>query len=176
MQCHIHGGQQVGRDLLVVHHKWPTGFGGPDIPSNTILICATCHDLLHKIAEALYHKKTGKASDLANQYLPNDPRRREQLLELSNLVAAKKLEWYEHNPDEVPDDPEAFVEEREIIVSLALPESLHQRLKMKASDARHGSGRKVGLYRYCIEVLRAHVEDEQKIQRTMKVPEQWDLP
>jgi tRNA A37 N6-isopentenylltransferase MiaA len=175
VKCHIHGGQEVGRDLLVEHHKWPTGFGGPDVPRNIILICATCHDVLHKIAEALYHKKMGKASDLANQYLPNDPRRREKLLELSNLVASKKREYYESHPDDVPDDPEDFEEEREVMMTLAVPESLHSRLKLKASDARHGSGRKVGLYRYCIEILRAHVEEENKIQRTVKVPETWDL-
>lgn len=174
MQCHIHGGQQVGRDLLVEHHKWPTGFGGPDVADNIILICASCHDLLHKIAEALYHKKMGKASDLANQYLPNDPRRRELLMELSNLVAAKKREYYERNPDAVPEDPDE-VEEREIVVSLSIPESLHQRLKIKAADARHGNGRKVGLYRYCIEVLRAHVEDEHKMQREIQMAETWDL-
>lgn len=160
----------------MVHHKWPTGFGGPDIASNTILICATCHDLLHKIGEALYHKKTGKASDLANQYLPNDPRRRELLLELSNLVASKKREYYENNPDDVPEDPDDIEQqEREIMMSLNIPESLHARLKAKAADTTHGSGRKVGLYRYCIEVLRAHVEDENKMQREMKVPETWDL-
>jgi hypothetical protein len=176
MQCHVHGGQQVSRQLLVEHHKHPTGFGGPDIPDNIVLICATCHDLLHKIAEAMYYKKEGKAIDLANQYLPNDPRRRTLLLALSNQAAAAKREYYETHTDEVPEDPDE-VEERMVRVGLEMEESLHQRLKIKADDFTHPeTGRKVGLYRYILEVLRAHVGNDNKpVRNAPKVPDGWHI-
>lgn len=176
MQCHIHGGQQVSRELLVPHHKHPTGYGGPDIPENIVLICATCHDILHKMEAAFYAKNTGKANDLANQYLPNDPRRRTLLITLANQAAAAKREYYENHSDEVPEDPDE-VEERLIKVTLEMEESLHHRLKIKAADCKHPkSGRKVGLYRYILEVLRAHVEDEHQLARNVpKVPDEWPI-
>jgi len=180
MKCHIHGGSDVGKNLLVKHHVHPQGFGGPDVPSNIVFICASCHDLLHKIAEALYSKNQGKATDLANQYLPNDPRRRSVLLKLSTTAATAKRDYLEKNPNYVPEDPsEGEIEERTIQVALHLPESLHQRLKVKASDYTHPkTGRKVGLYRYIEEILKAHVEMEnitstrQKIKVTSK---EWDI-
>ena len=176
MKCLIHGGQEVGRELLISHHKHPTGYGGPDIASNIVLICATCHTILHKMEATIYAKKMGKATDLANQLLPHDPRRREILIKLASQAATAKRVYHENNHDEVPDDPDAVEEkEREIIVSLSLPESVHQRLASKASEFRHENGRKVGLYRYCSEVLRKHVEEESQMPRTVKVPEQWDL-
>lgn len=157
------------------HHKHPTGYGGPDVPDNIILICASCHTILHKIEAALYARKTGIANDLASQYLPNDPKRRALLLELSNQAATAKRVYYETHPNEVPDDPEE-VEERVVKVSLEMEESLHQRLKVMAADHRHpNSGRRVGLYRYILEVLRAHVgEEELKLARDApKVPTRW---
>lgn len=176
MECHIHGGQQVSRELLVSHHKHPTGYGGPDIPENIVLICASCHTVLHKMEAAFYAKNTGKANDLAHQYLPNDPRRRHLLIDLANQAAAAKRKHYENHPDDVPEDPDE-VEERLIRIPLEMEESLHHCLKVKASDFRHPSnGKKVGLYRYILEVLRAHVEDEQKISRNEpKVPDVWDI-
>ncbi len=58
-----------------------------------------------------------------------------------------------------------------------MAESLHQRLKIRAADFTHPeSGRKVGLYRYILEVLRAHVEDEHKLSKDPpKVPQGWDI-
>jgi hypothetical protein len=124
----------------------------------------------------IYAKKTGKATDLSNQLLPHDPRRREILINLANQAATAKRVYHENNLDEVPDDPDAVEEkEREILVSLPIPESVHQRLTSKAAEFRHESGRKVGLYRYCLEVLRKHVEEESQMPRIVKVPEQWDL-
>ena len=177
MQCHIHGGQQVSRELLVEHHKHPTGYGGaPDDPNNIIFICASCHTILHKMEAAFYAKNIGKANDLANQYLPNDPRRRTILIALANQAASAKRQHYENHPNDVPEDPDE-VEERLIIVQLEMEESLHHCLKVKASDFKHPqSGKKVGLYRYILEVLRAHVDEEQKLSRKEPtVPNGWDI-
>lgn len=176
MRCHIHGGQEVGRELLVEHHKHPRGYGGPDIPENVVYICATCHTILHKMEASLFAKNPGKATDLASQLLPNDPRRREILIKLARMAATAKRDYHENHPDEVPDDPDD-VEERVVKVSLEIEESLHSRLKMKASEFTHPkSGRKVGLYRYILEVLRAHVEEENQLGRTPpKVPDGWHI-
>lgn len=33
----------------VVHHVWPRGAGGPDVPGNRVVICANGHDAVHAV-------------------------------------------------------------------------------------------------------------------------------
>ncbi len=183
MRCYIHGGEDVGPRLLVIHHKHPTGWGGKDVPENKISICASCHDLLHKIAESFFAKKRGVGADLANQYLPNDPRRRQLLLQLANQAATAKRDYYANHPDEVPE-----IEDNSdtVMVSLEISRGLHHRLKTLSSGYQHENGRKVGLYRYIVEVLKNHAKmkgagDAQPELAPMapttalKTPDEWEI-
>lgn len=42
-----------------VHHIWPSGFGGPDIASNRVSVCANGHYSIHAYLDLLL-KGTGK--------------------------------------------------------------------------------------------------------------------
>lgn len=143
----MHRGNPVSTKLLHRHHVTPQGFGGADTEGNTVWLCASCHDLLHRLANFVLSKKNGLAQDLANQYLPNSPAARQRLWKLVK-EAATAMETH---------IPEAG-EDEEILLSLSIPRSLHHQLKTLAQDYFHSkSGRRVGLYRYCVEVLTKHV-------------------
>lgn len=53
--CHHH------RELvpLEVHHVWPRGMGGPDIPANKVTICSNAHGSIHDYLSRLV-KGNGK--------------------------------------------------------------------------------------------------------------------
>lgn len=53
--CHKH------REMvpMEVHHIWPKGMGGPDIPSNRIRICSNAHGSIHSYL-ALLIKGNGR--------------------------------------------------------------------------------------------------------------------
>jgi hypothetical protein len=55
--CHVHP-QLVPQE---VHHIWPSGYHGPDIPSNKVKICANAHSDIHYLMEAMLR---GKPYDL----------------------------------------------------------------------------------------------------------------
>lgn len=54
--CQIHRTHIPKSHINEVHHIWPLGDGGPDIPDNKIVACATghnsIHDLLNKYRQA----------------------------------------------------------------------------------------------------------------------------
>lgn len=148
-RCHVHGGNPISTKLLHRHHVVPQGYGGPDTEANTVWICASCHDLLHRMAHFVLSKKQGIAQDLASQHLPNSPAARQRLWKLT-ASAANAMQTH---------IPEAGESSEEILMSLSVPRALHHRLKTLAQDHFHAkSGRRVGLYRYCVEVLKKHVE------------------
>jgi hypothetical protein len=138
--------------MFVVHHVHPEGYGGDDGPENRIHICASCHDVLHKIAEAFYAGKMGKGQDLAQQYLPNEPAKRTRLLQLSNKASQAKKEWLARTGG-VPDIDDT---EETVSVQLDVPKGLHHRLKTLAYSHSHRDGRRTGLYKYILEVLKNH--------------------
>lgn len=45
-----------------VHHIWPLGDGGPDIPHNLVYICPTTHYNVHELYRAM--KKAGREISL----------------------------------------------------------------------------------------------------------------
>lgn len=54
-QCAVH----THRELvpLHVHHVWPSGHGGPDIPDNRVTVCANGHYSIHALLD--WWLKTG---------------------------------------------------------------------------------------------------------------------
>lgn len=92
----------------------------------------------------------GVAQDLAVQAFPSVPAIRLRLMDLANAAAeAIRTHQTTQNPDEEKDEI--------VVLQLHMPKSLHRRLKtLAASHTHQKSGRKVGLYRYCLTVLQNH--------------------
>lgn len=44
-----------------LHHVWPKGMGGPDVPENLVPVCGTGHNNIHAILRYLVRRK-GKTS------------------------------------------------------------------------------------------------------------------
>lgn len=42
---------------IEVHHIWPSGYHGPDIPENRIALCANAHSDVHYLLEAMLRGK-----------------------------------------------------------------------------------------------------------------------
>ena len=63
-KCYVHGGNSVDTRLLHEHHKHPEGYGGEDTPENRIWLCASCHDILHRIAQMVLKNKGGVAGQI----------------------------------------------------------------------------------------------------------------
>jgi hypothetical protein len=161
MRCHIHGGQEAPKNAFVPHHVCPTSYGGSNTPDNIIYICATCHDILHKAAEALFSGNIGRASELVGGLYPNEPRIRKELLHYANRTAKAKLAWKERNRERgIPDAGEVDADTDTVKVQLDIPRWIHHRLKTMASDHHHPNGRKVGLYAFILKVLEAKVSDK----------------
>ena len=52
-QCQVHKGHRPPVHRTAVHHVWPRGMGGPDVPANRVNICGTGHDTIHTNIHAL---------------------------------------------------------------------------------------------------------------------------
>lgn len=59
--CILHKDHMPATHVNEVHHVWPKGLGGPDIPENRIVVCATGHNNIHKLM-SLYLKFDGQLS------------------------------------------------------------------------------------------------------------------
>jgi len=150
-KCYVHGGDPVDTRLLHEHHVVPQGYGGEDDPTNTVWLCGSCHDIVHRMAHWFNSKKEGLAKDLAMQYIPRMPAARERLMELARTVAQAMNDY-------VPEIGEFDNEDDTVIMQLHVPASLHKKLKTLAADLRQpNTKRKMGLYKYVVNVLRNHV-------------------
>jgi len=49
--CEIHNSHYPKPHRIDVHHIWPTGEGGPDVPSNVLGVCQTGHTNIHELLE-----------------------------------------------------------------------------------------------------------------------------
>jgi hypothetical protein len=47
--CQIHPAHRPESHLNDRHHVWPLGAGGPDIPENLVVVCATGHHNIHHL-------------------------------------------------------------------------------------------------------------------------------
>lgn len=50
--CEIHEYHSPHSHINEHHHIWPLGWGGPDAPTNRIVICATGHNSVHALLDA----------------------------------------------------------------------------------------------------------------------------
>jgi len=145
--CYIHNERVVSRELLEEHHKHPRAYGGPDTPDNLVLLCPSCHSMVHQAAIKLYHGKIGVARDLISQYIPDSPIRKQRLWTLvQSVVKAKKQHVRSVDIPEAGETEEA--EDDLVMVTVHLPSWVHHRLKTFSLG--------VGLEKYIVSLLAKH--------------------
>jgi hypothetical protein len=59
--CAIHKMHTPKSHINEIHHVWPWGDGGPDIPQNRIVVCATGHNNIHALIDL--YRKYAKANE-----------------------------------------------------------------------------------------------------------------
>lgn len=61
--------KQYDDALVNYHHRVPRSYGGSDDPSNLRVLCPSCHQSLHRVAEHIVNpNKAGLAADLVRSY------------------------------------------------------------------------------------------------------------
>lgn len=58
LPCTVHRAHRPRSHVNEIHHEWPLGDGGPDIPANRRVICATGHNSVHQLINE-YRKANG---------------------------------------------------------------------------------------------------------------------
>jgi hypothetical protein len=53
--CEVHGYHWPPVLGTVVHHIWPRGMLGPDVPENRVEVCSTGHLSIHRCLDDLLH-------------------------------------------------------------------------------------------------------------------------
>lgn len=130
--CYVHG-TVFPRAACNVHHEMPRAAGGGDETQNLTWVCASCHTMIHRVAEAVMADKLGRADDLAALYAPNDVAMRERLRRLASYAADSTLR---------ADDEGAGADE--VTVQFVLSRALAQRLRLLVRDVR-SNGRAVSM-------------------------------
>ena len=51
--CAVHSRHLPKSHVNERHHVWPLGEGGPDIPENIVVVCATGHNNIHKLMKLM---------------------------------------------------------------------------------------------------------------------------
>lgn len=47
VDCEVHGRHAPHSHVNEHHHVWPKGEGGPSVPENVVVVCATGHNNIH---------------------------------------------------------------------------------------------------------------------------------
>ncbi len=53
LPCEVHKAHTPRSHINEKHHVWPLGHGGPDIPTNLVVVCATGHNNIHRLLELM---------------------------------------------------------------------------------------------------------------------------
>lgn len=144
--CYVHG-TPFPKAACHEHHEMPRAAGGGDQEDNLTFVCATCHNLIHRCAEAILGGRMGVAQDLALQYSPNVIPMRERLLRLAGY-AADMLRDSADDPMAGPDD---------VILSIQVPREIAQRLKLVIAD-RRANGRRVSQQAFLLALIVQQVQ------------------
>lgn len=144
--CYVHG-TPFPRSACHEHHEMPRAAGGGDEATNLTFVCATCHNMIHRCAEAILGSRMGMANDLALQYSPNALPMRERLLRLAGY-AADMLKAADEDPDAGPDD---------VMLQVVVPKEIAKRLKLVIAD-RRANGRRVSMQAFLLALIVQQVQ------------------
>lgn len=61
-----------GSETTEVHHIWPTGEGGPDVPRNRVRVCPNGHSRIHELLNALLRGGGALPAGMAGRYHPRE--------------------------------------------------------------------------------------------------------
>lgn len=70
--CQVHRNHIPSSHVNEVHHVWPRGDGGPDVPANRVVICATGHNSVHHLLDAYRRANGDPGWAVRRQYHPGE--------------------------------------------------------------------------------------------------------
>lgn len=142
VMCFVHG-QRIPRAAAHEHHEAPRAAGGTDDVENLVWLCATCHQLSHRVAQLRQLGRGAEAEDIAQTSFGTPAARNRFSQVVLEIMAAHAL----------ADDLGLGKAKAEVVLELDHP--LYNFLKTLANDHRD-NGRKVGVARYIEAVLQKH--------------------
>lgn len=143
VMCFVHRAA-MPRAAAHEHHEAPRAAGGSDDKDNLVWLCATCHQVAHRVAQLMMLGKNAAAIDIATSTY-SQPQTRKLFLQVVNEIVIAHLHAQE-----------AGVGKPKAEVMLELDHKLYHHLKTLAQDHR-ANGRKVGVAKYIEAVLTKHV-------------------
>lgn len=141
--CCVHG-TKIPRAAAHEHHEAPRAAGGGDEKSNLVWLCATCHQVAHRVGQLRQLNRGDEASDIMTSYYPAPAQRKRFAQVVHEMVTA-----HMHADLTGMGKPKAEV-------MLEIDHELYACLKQLALDYRSG-GRRVGVAKYIEAVLNGHV-------------------
>lgn len=141
--CVVHR-TQIPRAAAHEHHEAPRAAGGTDALSNLVWLCATCHQVAHRVGQLRQLGRAGEAEAIATSSYPNPKMRQRFYQVVSEMVTAHAL----------ADVTGAGKPNAEVV--LELPHDVYNGLKSLASEHRV-NGQRVGVAKYINAILRSHV-------------------
>lgn len=66
--CEVHFTHQPTTHINEVHHVWPLGAGGPDVPANKVVVCATGHNNIHDLLSRWLKANADPGWDVQRHY------------------------------------------------------------------------------------------------------------
>jgi hypothetical protein len=58
LPCQVHHTHYPRSHVNEIHHVWPLGYHGPNVSSNTVVVCATGHNSIHHLLEIMLKRGT----------------------------------------------------------------------------------------------------------------------
>lgn len=141
--CCVHG-TQIARAAAHEHHEAPRAAGGGDELSNLVWLCATCHQVAHRVWQLRSLGRAPEGEHIAMSTYPH-PQVRSRFMKVVQEMAAAHVHAEEHGLGKANAE-----------VMLELPHDVYNGLKALANEHRVG-GRRVGVTPYIAAVLRGHV-------------------
>lgn len=68
--CAAHAEHRPRCASVDLHHVWPVGMGGPDVPSNWVILCPTGHRNVHRLLAAYVRLGYTPSWDVRQRYHP----------------------------------------------------------------------------------------------------------
>jgi hypothetical protein len=72
--CEVHANHTPRSHVNEIHHVWPLGEGGPDIPENKVVVCATGHNSIHQLMSLWLKGAAEPPWSIRRQYTPDERR------------------------------------------------------------------------------------------------------
>ena len=136
------------RPFMNEHHRQPKEAGGCDTTDNLVMLCAGCHQTLHRLVEQVMRGDGGVAADYAATLYPH-PRIRQTMLGLARDAAYYLLQLQELGVVKTALTAKT--------VSVELSGAVYQQLKVLAGQTRDARGMTLSVPGYLKALVRRHL-------------------